>query len=126
MSSNNRDVNFFGFLSKEWIISEFNLSSAPWWGEWCERLTGLTKQNLYKSIGKLLLTWSELEEVLSDIEVNLNSQPLIDTEVDMEYPELTTNSMILGRDVKSPYYYPEEEEVSDNWKDNRDRCKEAA
>ena len=68
-----------------------------------------------------MLTWSELEEVLWDIEVSLNSRPLIDIEVDIEYPELTTNSMILGRDVKSPYYYPEEEEVSDNWKGNRDR-----
>ena len=60
---------------------------------------------------------------MSDVEV---SRPLIDIEVDIEYPELTTNSMILGRDVKSPYYYPEEEEVSDNWKGNRDKCKEAA
>ena len=34
-------------------------------------LIGLSKQSLYKSIGKSLLTWSNLEEVLLGVEVNL-------------------------------------------------------
>ena len=38
-----------------------------------ERLLELTKQCLYKSIGKSLLTRSELEEVLLDVEVNLKT-----------------------------------------------------
>ena len=38
-----------------------------------ERLIELTKQCLYKSIGKSLLTRSELEEVLLDVEVNLKT-----------------------------------------------------
>ena len=42
---------------------------------------------------------------------------------------LTSNSMILRRDIKLPDDSPEEEEVSDNWiKRQRceDKCKEAA
>ena len=75
LNSINRDEQFHDFLIKEEIIWKFNLSRAPWWGGQYERLIGLTKQSLYKSIGKSLLTWSELEEVLLDIEVNLDNRP---------------------------------------------------
>ena len=52
LNSINRDVNFHDFLSKEKIIWKFNLSRAPWCGGQYERLIRLTKQSLYKSIGK--------------------------------------------------------------------------
>ena len=57
----NRDDKFHDFLSGEKIIWKFNLSRVPWWGGQYERLIGLTKQSLYKSIGKSLLTRSKLE-----------------------------------------------------------------
>ena len=50
---------------------------------------------MYTSLGKLLLTWSELVKVLLDVEVNLNNQPLTDIEEDLEYSVLTPNSMNL-------------------------------
>ena len=71
---------------------------------------------LNKSISQSLLTQSELGEVLSDVEVNLNNRPLTYIEEDLEYSLLTPNSMILGRNIKLPDYYPKEEEVRDNWK----------
>ena len=67
LNSINRDEKFHDFLRKEKIIWKFYLSMAPWWGGQYERLTRLTKQSLYKSIGKSLLTWSKLEEVLLDV-----------------------------------------------------------
>ena len=79
-------------------------------------LIGITKQSLYKSIGESLLTWSELEEVLLDVEVNLNNRPLTYIKDNLKYSVLTPNSMILGRDIKLPDNSPEEEEISDNWK----------
>ena len=88
----NRDVKFYDLLSKERIIWKFNLSRAPWWGGQHERLIGLIKHSLHKSIGKSLLTWSELEDVLLDVEVNLNNRPLIYIEEDLEYLVLTPNS----------------------------------
>ena len=84
-NSISRDEKFHDFLSKEKIIWKFNLSRAPWWGGQYECLIGLKKQSLYKSIGKSLLTWSELEEVLLDVEVKLNNQPLTYIEEDLEY-----------------------------------------
>ena len=50
LNSINRDEQFHDFLIKEKIIWKFNLSRAPWWGGQYERLIGLTKQSLYKSI----------------------------------------------------------------------------
>ena len=100
------------FLSKEKIIWKFSLFRAPVQDK---RLIGLTKQSLYKSIDKSLLTWSELEEVLLDVEVNLNNRPLTYIEQYLEYSVLTPNST-LGRDIKLPDHSPEEEQASDNWK----------
>ena len=89
LDSINRDKQFHDFLSKEKIIWKFNVSRAPWWRWQYERLIGLTKQSLYKSLGKSLLTWSELEEVLLDIKVNLNNLPVAYIEKDLEYFLLT-------------------------------------
>ena len=128
MNSINRDVNFNYFLSTKRIIWELNLSRAPWWGGQYERLIGLKKYSLYKSIGKSLLTWSELEVVLLDVKVNLNNRSSTYIEEDLEHSVLTPNSMILRRDIKFSYYYPEEEEVSKNWKKRQiyvHKCKEA-
>ena len=112
MNSINRDEKFHDFLSKEKIMWKFNLSRTPWWGEQYKRLIVPTKQSLYKFIGKSLLTWSELDEVWLDVEVNLNNRPLTYTEEDLEYSVLTPNSMILGRDIELLDDSPEVEEVS--------------
>ena len=75
-----------------------------------------------------MLTWSELEEVLLGVEVNLNNRPLTYIEEDFKYLVLTPNSMTLGRDIKLPADFLEEE-VSDNWKKRQRyicKCKEAA
>ena len=58
------------FLAKHHIKWQFNLSGAPWWGSQFERINVLTKQTLFKAIGKTKLTWKELESVLLDIEMD--------------------------------------------------------
>ena len=74
-----------------WI---FILPKAPWWGWHFERLIGVTKQALYRS-----LRWSELE-VLLDVETNINNRPLTYIEENIKNPILTPNSTIPGRDTK--------------------------
>lgn len=49
---------------------------------------------------RINLHWSELEEVLLDVEINMNNRPLTYIEEDIQYPILTSNNMILGRDTK--------------------------
>ena len=71
-----RDEQINEFLVKNGITWHFNISRAPWWGGQFERLVGLMKHALHKTIGRGLLTWKELEEVLLDVEVALNGRPL--------------------------------------------------
>ena len=74
-----------------------------------------------------MITWSELEDVLLDVEINLRIWPLTYTEGDLDYSVLTPDSMTLGRDIKVLYGSLEEKEVSDNWeKRHVHKCKEAA
>ena len=123
-----RDEELHEFLIKENISWRFNLSRAPWWGGQFERLIGITKQALHKSLGKTNLYWNELEEVLLDIEINMNNRPLTYIEDDIQYPVLTPNSMILGRDTAALQENPKDEDESD-WKKRQryiKRCKEAA
>ncbi len=60
----------------ERIIWQFNLSRAPWWGGFFERLVGVMKSSLSKVIGQALLTFEEMEEVLLDVECFMSNRPL--------------------------------------------------
>ena len=94
-----KDEEINQFLSTNNIVWKFNLSRAPWWGGQFERIVGLVKQCLYKTVGRANLTVKELEEVILDIEVNLNNRPLTYLEEDIEYPVLTPNILIHGQKV---------------------------
>ena len=60
----------------------------------------MAKKAPYKTLGRLSLRCSELDEILLDVEINMNYRPLTYIEEDIQYPILTPNSMILGRDTK--------------------------
>ena len=90
------DEKVHDYLAKHRIMWQFNLSRAPWWGGQFERLIGLVKRALYKSIGGGLLTWAELQDVLLDVEVALNNRPLSYVEDDPQLPVLTPNLLLFG------------------------------
>ena len=83
----------------EW---KFNLSRSPWWGGFFERMVGLTKQVLYKSLGRARLSFRSLQEVLLDVEVILNNRPLGYVENDIQLPVLTPSMIIHGTNVILP------------------------
>ena len=88
----------------------------------------LTKQSLFKSLGKASLSWNELESVLLDVEVNLNNRPLTYIENDIQYQILTPISMLLGQDTVMLEEDPEEDDKN-SWKKRQKyivRCKDAA
>ena len=94
-----RSEKLQNYLADNDISWQFNLSRAPWWGGQFERMVGLTKQAIYKAIGKANLTWNELEEVLLDVENNLNNRPLSYIEEDVEHMILTPNKLTFGADI---------------------------
>ena len=61
-------------------------------------------------MGKTSLRWSELEEVLLDVEINMNNRPLTYTEEDIQRPILTPNSMVLGTKMVDGNMIEDEEE----------------
>ena len=91
------DIN--NYLAKESIKWKFNLSRAPWWGGFFERLIGLMKSALSKVIGNAMLSFQELEDVLLSIEIFMNNRPLTYIGEEFEKPAITPNMLIRGERV---------------------------
>lgn len=101
------------FLSVHQITWQFNLSRAPWWSGQFERMIGLVKGALNKTIGNGCLAWKELEEVLLDVEITLNNRPLGYVEDNIQLPVLTPNSMLYLNSNTLPELPPHEVEDRD-------------
>ena len=65
------------YLAHRDIKWKFNLAKAPWWGGQFERLIGVMKQSIYKTIGRATLYLDEMEELLLDVEIAVNNRPLL-------------------------------------------------
>jgi len=115
------------YLSINQIKWQFNLSRAPWWGGQFERLIGLVKAALNKTIGNGLLRWKELQEVLLDVEITLNNRPLSYVEDDVQMPLLTPSAMLFLNSNLLPELQPHHIETADLRKRAKHllKCKEA-
>ena len=100
-----KDTDLFNYLTAQRITWQFNLSRAPWWGGFFERLVGVMKSSLSKVIGRALLTFPELEEVLLDVECFMNNRPLCYQGEEFEKPVITPNLLLRGQ----PANYLEED-----------------
>ena len=76
---------------------------------------------------KISVDHNELEEILLDVEINFNNRPLTYVEDDIQLNVLTSNSMILKRDVRTINSTADGD--SDEWRKRQrhvQRCKENA
>ena len=101
-----KDEHLQAYLAEERITWRFNLSSAPWWGGQFERLVGVFKRAFYKTIGGGLLSWTELCEVVLEVETQLNRRPLSYVEEDVELPLLTPASSLFQKSNHLPEREP--------------------
>ncbi|XP_055947010.1 uncharacterized protein LOC129980655 [Argiope bruennichi] len=86
------------FYAHNGIKWKFIAPRAAWWGGWWERLIGLTKRCLRKSLGRSLLDEEALTTVLVGIEASLNSRPLIYERGENDTEEaLTPAHFLTGR-----------------------------
>ena len=111
------------YISKQRIEWKFNLSRAPWWGGFWERMVGLLKNSLKKSVGNACLTFNELRETLAVVENCLNNRPLTYVEEEQEQPVLTPNRLMgiqdptsLEIDVDALNYVEEDKLISKRMK----------
>lgn len=83
---------------------EFIPKRAPWFGEFWERLTGLTKRSLKKVLGRACVTMESLEATVTAIKAILNDRLL--TYVS-SYPQdlqlLTPAHLLHGRRLGSTW-----------------------
>ena len=100
---------WFSVLKKN---RKFNLSRAPWWGGFFERLIGIMKRSLSKAIGRSLLTYQELEETLLDVETCMNNRPLLYQGEEFEQPVLTLNTLLRGK--PTPILEEDLEKIAEN------------
>lgn len=78
------------------------MERAPWWGGFYERLVGLTKQALRKTLGSSSLGFEELSTTLSEVEAMLNSRPLTHVYTEPNEPEPLCPALFLtGRRLTS-------------------------
>lgn len=57
----------------------------------------LVRNILHEIVGKSKLEWEELEGALTDIETRLRNIPLTSIKEDIQFPVLTPNLLVLGR-----------------------------
>lgn len=96
LQSDDEINNYVADKSIQW---KFNLSRAPWWGGFFERLIGIMKSALSKVIGKAMLTFAELEETLLDVECFMNNRPLVYLGEEIEGRAVTPNILLRGEPV---------------------------
>ena len=91
-----RDPTVQHFLQENNIRWRFNLSLAPWWGGFFERLVGLVKRTLRKVLGNARLRFEELETILIETEGMLNNRPLTYLYEEATEDVLMPNHLIFG------------------------------
>ncbi|XP_052690730.1 uncharacterized protein LOC128168601 [Crassostrea angulata] len=72
-----RDPDVQSYIANEDIKWQFIVELAPWMGGFYERLIGIVKRCLRKTIGKLCLTNEQLRTLVAETEAVVNSRPLV-------------------------------------------------
>ena len=96
------------------FLGQFIPKRAPWYGGFWERLIGLTKKAIKKTLGRALITLTELQTLAVEVESILTDRPIthVSSDVSDEKP-LTPSHLLYGRRITHLPYPEIEDEVSD-------------
>ena len=84
-------------LGVEW---KFIPARAPWFGGFWERLIGLTKTTLRKTLGRAFVSFDVLHTLLTEVEAVLNDRPLTYQTNDIsDSPPLSPSVLLHGRQL---------------------------
>ena len=89
------------YVASQGIRWNFIVNFAPWMGGFYERLVGLVKLSLKKSLGKACLTIFQLQTVAAEIESVINSRPLIYIESEIDTGVALTPAHFLMMNPKT-------------------------
>uniref|UniRef100_A0A183BU61 Integrase catalytic domain-containing protein n=1 Tax=Globodera pallida TaxID=36090 RepID=A0A183BU61_GLOPA len=106
-------------LAQQGVNWTFNTAHAPWKGGTWERLIGITKNALRRSIGRNILTRDEFGTLICEIEAIVNHRPITFESDDdpsytalrpihflIPYGQVDTNFPLLEGDINDPDYIP--------------------
>jgi len=102
-------------LARQGVDWRFIPRRAPWYGGFWERLIGLTKQAIKKTLGRTFISLQQLQTVIVEIESMLNDRPLTYVNSDLQDPQpLTPSHLLSGRRIQqAPRPFKDQEEISD-------------
>ena len=89
-----RDCEVHIYLSKNRIEWKFIIELSTSMGGFYERLVGITKISLKKIIGKLFLTHTQLQTIITEVEAVINSRPLVYVDDDLENEIIMPNHFL--------------------------------
>jgi len=102
-------------LMHKGTVWKFIPKRAPWYGGFWERLIGVVKISLKKTLGRAFVTLSVLQTTIVEVEAVINDRPLTYFSSATEDPQpLTPSHLLCGRQIVSlPHPDVNEEEIID-------------
>ena len=101
-------------FSRQGVEWKFIPKRAPWYGGFWERLIGLTKRAIKKTLGKTSVTLTELQTLTVEVEAILNDRPITFVSSDSADEEpLTPSHLLHGRRITSLPYPVADDDPSD-------------
>lgn len=102
-------------LAHKGVEWQFIPKRAPWFGGFWERLIGLTKSTLKKTLGRTHATLESLQTIIVEVEALLNDRPITYASSDIDDLNPITPSHLLhgSRIVKLPHTDVQEDEIHD-------------
>ena len=102
-------------LGRKGIEWKFIPKKAPWFGGYWERLIGLTKASIKKTLGRAHIILLTLQTIVTEVEAVLNDRPLTHISDDITDPQpLTPAHLLHGRRItKLPHQPATLEELQD-------------
>ncbi|CAC5415551.1 unnamed protein product [Mytilus coruscus] len=94
------DEDVQNFASNSGTRWSFIIELSPWMGGFYERLVGLVKRSLRKTLKKKLLTDVQLQTILKEVEAIINSRPLVYVGDDINSTITLTSSHFLSLNPK--------------------------
>ena len=95
-----KSVDIKNYLRKHNFKWKFILEKSPWWGGFYERLVGLVKNLLKKSMGRTRLTYDEIFTLLLEVENIINCRPLTYISDNKDESFITPYHLMHGRSPK--------------------------
>ena len=90
------DEDVQSYVNNEGIEWKHIVEYAPWMGGFYERLVGLTKRSLRKSLGRCKITRQKLMTLIAEVEAVLNSRPLVYLDDDVNSNRALTPAHFLA------------------------------